>query len=216
MFGQLKVIVDLISFGLKDGLSFKDKVQRRSDVLRMLETYFLLKDCLDEGYALIEEAGSKPVEKIRNMPDPDAQALVRRWDYILRKQSRRLATLQDYLLGQDHLTVINPDLQEKIILAIGSKFDRVTTLRGIGATLFFYNIFPLAESAEEKARYVAVMSGSRRGTISMQRIKREIKGLSEALVQYREAIDRLISNEEVVRLSKEARKKTLFRALSER
>jgi len=216
MFGQIKVIVDLISGGLKDGWSFKDKVQRRTDVLRMLETYFLLKDCLDEGRALIEEAGSKPVETIRNMPDLQAEVVVRRWDYVIRRQGRRLVMLQGYLIGQDHLTVINPDLQKRIIQAIGDKFDRVTTLYGIGAALLFYSMFPLAESHEEKAQYVIFMSGSsRRDTISMPRIKREIKSLSEALEQYREAINKLITSEEMVRLSKEARKKTRFRADSE-
>ena len=216
MFGQIKVIVDLILVGLKDGWSFKDKVQRRADVLRMLETYFMLKDCVDEGGALIEEAGSKPVEKIRNMPAAQAEAVVRRWDYILRKQGRRLAMLQGYLIGQNHLAVINPDLENRIIQAIGNKFDRITTLYGIGAALVFYSMFPLAESPEEKAKYVIYMSGSsRRGTISMPRIKREVKSLSEALEQYREAINKLISSEEMVRLSREARKNTLFKPLSE-
>jgi hypothetical protein len=216
MFGQIKVIVDLISVGLKDGWSLKGKVQRRADVLRMLETYFLLKDCLDEGCALIEEAGSKPVEKIRNMPDLQAEAVVRRWDYILRRQGRRLAILQGHLIGQDHLTVINPDLQKRILQAIGDKFDQVTTLYGIGAALLFYSIFPLAESREEKAQYVVYMSGSsRRNTISIPRIKREVKSLSESLEQYREAINKLISSEEMVRLSKEARTNTLFKPVSE-
>ncbi len=213
MFGQIKAIVDLISFGLKDGWSFKDKVQRRAEVLRMLETYFLLKDCLDEGYALIEEAGPRPVEKLRNMSDVEAKAWVRCCDYILQKQSRRLAILQKYLIGQDHLTVINPELQEKIIQAVGSKFDRVTTLHEIGAALLFYSMFPLAESPEEKVRYIIVMSGSRRDTIPLPKVRREVKSLSEALEQYRQVIDRLITREELVSLSKNARKRTLFEAL---
>jgi len=213
VFAQIKVIIDLISFGLKDGWSFKTKAQRRSDVLKILETYFLLKDCLEEGAALIAEAGPQPVQKIRKLPGSDARDLVTKWDCILRKQGHRLALLQEYFIGQDHLAVINPELQDRIVQAIGNKFDRVATLQGIGAALIFYNMFPLADSPEEKARYVAVMSGSRRDTISMPRIKREIKDMSDALTRYRVVIDQLVTSDELVELSKLARKKTLFREL---
>jgi hypothetical protein len=216
MFGEMKIIVDLIREGLKEGWSLKGKAQRRAEVLRMLETYFLLKDCLDEGRALIKEAGSKPLETIRDMPIADAKALVGRWDSIIRRQSLRLVTLQDYLIRQDHLAFINPDLQKKIIRTARDKYRRITTLERIDTALLLHSRFPLTEGPEEKAQYLIMMSGSGRDTISMSKATREIKSLSDALALYRRVIESLISSEEVVRLSQEARKRTLVEALPEK
>ncbi|EYU15891.1 hypothetical protein BA1DRAFT_01516 [Photorhabdus aegyptia] len=46
--------------------------------------------------------------------------------------------LQSALLGQNHLIVINPDLQKKISEAIGYKIDRTLSLHPIRAALFFH------------------------------------------------------------------------------
>jgi hypothetical protein len=46
--------------------------------------------------------------------------------------------------------------------------------------------------------------------VSMPRIKRELTDLSEALNQYRALIEKLVTDEELVELSKVARKKTQF------
>ena len=211
MFAELKLIVDLVTTGVTDLCTLKSKGDRHKLVLRMLEAYFLLKDCLDEGAALVSEAGADPVATLKSMSADKAGATIERWDHILRKQGIRLNRLRDYFLSQDHLTVVAPDLQAQVVKAVGSKVSRVTTIFGIGASLFFYSKFPLAVTPDEKAQYVLVMAGTSRAVINMPKIKREIATLAESLRKYRTVIDRLLTNEEIVKLSKRARESTRFR-----
>jgi hypothetical protein len=176
----------------------------------MLETYFLLKDCADDGSALILEAGSNPIATITALDGDIAVETVKRWDRTLRKQGMRLYRLAEYILNQDHLAVVAPDVQDQIEKAIGSKWNRMTTLAGIGAALVIPLMFPVAESPKEKAEMVVVMAGGRRNAIDMQRIKREVKALTDALTKYRGVIESLVSKEEIVKLSSVARKTTQF------
>ena len=210
MFAQLKVVVGLMTTGITEISSLKSKIDRRNAVLRMLETYFLLKDCADDGSALILEAGSDPVAKVTALDADIAGYTIERWDATLRKQGQRLHILGGYIFNQDHLAVVAPDVQEQINRAIGSKFDRVTTLQGIGAALVFNVMFPIAETPAEKATLVVVMAGERKNAIDMRRIKREVKALSAALTRYRAVIESLVTKEEIVKLSKQARKATRF------
>ena len=210
MFAQLKVIVDLLTTGVTDAWSLKTKLERKHAVLRILETYFLLKDCVDEGLALITEAGSNPGAALCGMSQEVAQETIMRWDLTLRKQGLRLYRLQGHIYGQDHLTIVAPDVQELIGKAIGSKFDRVVNLQRIGASLFFYQAFPVAETPDEKAGYISVMAGSRNNHISLPRIKREVRALREGLDQYRQVVEKLVSHDEIVKLSEQARKATRF------
>jgi hypothetical protein len=208
VFSQLKVVVDLICVGVTDAWSLKSKRDRRKAVLRMLESYFLLKDCLDDGATLILEAGSNPVATLHSMSAEKASTAITRWDGVLRLQGKRLYMLREYFLSQDHLAVVAPEMQEKVAKAVGSKFARVTTLEGIGASLVFYIMFPMAETPEEKAEYIVTMAGSRKHVIDIPKIKREVKALGASLDSYREVIEKLVSNEEIVRLSHKAREAT--------
>ena len=211
MFAHLKVIVDLVSVGVTDAWSLKSKRDRQKAVLRMLESYFLLKDCLDDGAALILEAGHCPVTTLHSMSAEEASTAITRWDRVLRMQGNRLYMLKDYLLGQDHLAVIAPDVQAEVAKAVGSKFDSVTTLEGIGASLVFYIMFPIAETPEEKADYIVTMAGSRKDIINIPKIKREVKALGKSLDSYRRVIEKLVSNEEIVKRSRRARETTRFK-----
>jgi len=210
VFAQLKVLVSIMTTGVADISSLKTKLDRRKAVLRMLETYFLLKDCADDGSALILEAGSNPIATITALDGDIAVETVKRWDRTLRKQGMRLYRLAEYILNQDHLAVVAPDVQDQIEKAIGSKWNRMTTLAGIGAALVIPLMFPVAESPKEKAEMVVVMAGGRRNAIDMQRIKREVKALTDALTKYRGVIESLVSKEEIVKLSSVARKTTQF------
>ncbi|MBL0075769.1 MAG: hypothetical protein IPP41_07410 [Rhodocyclaceae bacterium] len=58
-----------------------------------------------------------------------------RWDKLIRRQGIRLSQLQSAFLGQHHIAVINPELQDRITEIIGYKLDRTVTLHGIGAPL---------------------------------------------------------------------------------
>lgn len=208
VFAQLKVIVDLVRMGVTDAWSLKTKRDRRRAVLRMLETYFLLKDCLDDGRNLILEAGSNPLATINSISASQAKPVIERWDCTLRKQGIRLQRLHDYLLCQDHLSVVAPDVQDRINRAIGSKFNRVTNLQAIGASLFFYNMFPVVETPAEKAQYIVMMAGGQRDAISLPRIKREVRALAEALDKYRAVVEKLVPKEDIVKLSSQARQAT--------
>lgn len=172
--------------------------------------YFTLKDCVDDGEKLVADADPDPVGKISSMKPDDAITMLKRWDATIRKQGIRLFHLQGAVLGQDHLTVINPKLQERIGEVIGCKMDRTVTLHGIGAALFFRAAFPIADTNEEKARYIAVMAGEEDSSLNMPRIREEIATLRESLDQFRLVVERLVSDTELLQLSQRARTETRF------
>jgi hypothetical protein len=145
----------------------------------MLKAYFLLKDCADEGEALVVDAGSDPIGKVNAMEASAAVSTLETWDAVIRRQGNRLYALQGYIFGQEHLAVINPALQDRIGEIIGYKMDRIVTLHGIGSALFFRNMFPIEDTNEEKARYVLIMAGTENDTLDMAKVGAEI-GPSEA------------------------------------
>ena len=207
MFAQLKGIVDLIRTGISDFRKYRDDSEREDAVLGILKAYFLFKDCVDEGEALIAEAGPDPTAKLTDMEASAALNTIERWDAIVRRQGIRLYALQGYIFGQHHLSVIDPDLQDKISEVVGYKMDRTVTLHGIGAALYFKNIFPIANTHEEKAKYIAIMAGEE-DTLNIPRIEAEIASLREALELYRNVVSRMVTNAELLRLSQRAREET--------
>lgn len=210
MFAQLKGVVDLIRSGVSDLHKYRDASEREMALIGILKTYFLFKDCVDEGEALIAEAVPDPVTKITGMEASDALTTIERWDAIIRRQGIRLHTLQGYIFGQHHLSVIDPELQGQISEVIGYKLNRTVTLHGIGAALFFKNMFPIANTHEEKAKYIAIMAGEEEDSLNIPRIRAEIASLREALDQYRNVVCRMVSDAELLRLSERARQETLF------
>jgi hypothetical protein len=208
MFAQLKSIVDLIRSGISDYQKFSNNNDREKEVLGVLKVYFLIKDCIEEGESLINDAGPDPIAKITEMEASLALTTMKQWDSVIRRQGMRLYTLQQYILGQHHLSVINPVLLDKIREVIGYKLDRAVTLHGIGAALFFKNTFPLEESHEEKAKYIALMAGEEADTLNMPRINTEIANLRGALEQYRIVVERLVTSAELLHLSQRARQET--------
>lgn len=210
MFSQLKSVVDLIRSGIAEFRKFRSDQERKEIILGVLEAYFLLKDCVDDGEKLIREAGSDPVGKINAMDPAEAIETLTRWDSVLRKQGIRLYTLQGYIFGQDHLAVINPKLQDQISEVIGYKMDRAVTLHGIGAGLFFRNMFPRQETNEEKAGLVALMAGAEEnGVLDLVKIGAEVAALRQSLDEYRAVVERVVTNEELLSLSSRARENTL-------
>jgi hypothetical protein len=212
MFSQLKGVVDLIRSGILEFRKFKSDQERKEIVLGVLEAYFLLKDCVDDGEKLIREAGSDPVGQINAMEPGEAIETLTRWDLVLRKQGMRLYALQSYIFGQHHLAVINPKLQDRISEVIGYKMDRAVTLHGIGAGLFFRDMFPTQETNEQKAGLVALMAGAEEdGALDLEKIGSEVAALRESIDEYRAVVERLVTNDELLSLSSRARKKTSLR-----
>ena len=210
MFAQIKSVVDLIRSGVADFRSFKSGKERNDAVLDLLCVYFILKDCVDDGEKLVTEAEPDPIEKISSMNPDDAISTLERWDATIRKQGIRLHRLQGAIFGQDHLAVINPKLQKRIGEVIGYKMDRTVTLHGIGAALFFRTAFPIADTKEEKARYISIMAGEEDSGLNMPRIREEITMLRESLDQYRLVVERLVSDAKLLQLSQRARNETRF------
>jgi len=210
MFSDLIKVVELIQSAISGVLKFQTEAERKEAALGLLKTYFLLKDCVDEGEQLILSAGENPIERIAALTPDEAIETLTKWDFVIRKQGMRLYELQGYIYGQDHLAVIDPELQEKLDDIIGSKMDRAVSLHGIGAALYFRNIFPVANTNEERARYVAIMAGEEGDLLNMNKVKSEITSLREALNRYRMVVDKLLTSNELITLSKEARKVTLL------
>lgn len=209
MFAQIKGVIEVTLSGFKSIGEFKSKRERDVAIGDMLRFYFLLKDCIDEGESLIVEAGSNPVAKIKAQASEQAAVTITRWDAVLRRQGIRLRALEGLLSGQNQLAILNPTLEAALNRAIGSKMSRTLSLHGIGAALFIRCMFPLNESNVDKAKLVAIMAGERsRGTLDLDRIRREITELREVLDKYREFVERLASDEEIIRLSKKARQST--------
>lgn len=210
MFAQLKAIVDLVRTGISDLREFQTKEARDDAVLDLLRVYFVLKDCVEDGEHLVAAAQPNPVETIAKMAPDVALETMEHWDKLIRRQGIRLSQLQSAFLGQHHILVINPGLQERITDVIGYKMDRTVTLHGIGAALFFKNMFPVANTAEEKARYISVMAGEEGDALDMSRITAEIEGLRQALNDYRAVVERMVADDELLKFSGRARRETRF------
>jgi len=208
MFGELISLVNLLRSGAADVFAKKAAAKRRSAVLPMLETYFLLKDLVDDGAALIADAGPRPVETVQSLPAHDAEATLAAWDAALKRQAFRMRGASQLIFGQEFLEVVSPDLRERLYAAIGSKFNRATSLQGIGAALFFRAILPVEKSELDRARYIAIMAGAKGEIIDMKKAEEEISQLRDGLEIYRAMIMQLASAEEVMSLSAEARKRT--------
>lgn len=209
MFDALKNIIDLLRSGISDAKISKDAKERKEIALNLLRSYFIFKDCADEGERLINEAGPDPVGKIRAMDEFTAATTLERWDGILQRQAKRLRSLEGFIYGQHHLSVINPKLQDNIGKVIGSKMERTNSLHGIGAALFFKAIFSAEKSNEERARYVAVMAGSQNDLFNMDAVHSEITQMKDSLDEYRTVIGSLLTDEEITCLSRQARNETL-------
>jgi len=211
MFSELKSIVDLIRTAVSDFRKFKTDQEREEIILGILRTYFLLKDCVEDGEKLIAEAGNDPIARIKAMDAGERKKTLEEWYFTLRKQGIRLSNLQGYIFGQDHLAIINPELQDKLKRIIGYKMDNKVTLHGIGSNLFFIKLFPINYSEEEKAGLVSMMAGARENELlDLDKIAFEVSALRKSLDEYRAIVERLVSDKELLVLSKRARQETFI------
>ncbi len=210
MFAELKLIIELLRTCISSFQMHKSAERREKLILELLQTYFLLKDCVEEGTQLIDEAGPDPIRKIKSMNEISADSTLKRWEVILCRQGRRLGALQKFVIGQNHLAVIDPDTQSQIKDIVGYKLERTNSLHSIGAALLFRFMFPIANSSEDRASYVSVMIGSQSELLDIGKIELEISDLRESLENYRKVVLRLVSNDDITRFSDEAREITSF------
>lgn len=210
MFADLKLIVDLIRDGVSDFRNRKAVEDRDRIALNLLKTYFLLKDCVEEGEELINEAGPDPITAIREMDKTSADATLRNWDAKLDRQGHRLFALQRLISSQNFLAVISPGLQERIAEIVGYKLTRTNSLHGIGAAFYFRRVFPKTDSIERSASYVSLMAGSDTDWLDADATRQELQALRQSLEQYRQVVMRLASPHEITRLADKARSEPLI------
>lgn len=210
IFIDLKQIVELLCPCISRFHMYKSAKRRKKLILELLQTYFLMKDCVEDGKQLIDEAGPDPIRKIKSMDEISADSTLQRWEDILYRQVQRLRALQEFIIGQNHLAVIDPDTQARIKEVVGYKLERTNSLHGIGSALVIRFMFPVASSDEDRASYVSVMIGSQSELLDVGKIELEIGDLRESLENYRKVILRLLSDDEITRFSDEASEKTSF------
>ena len=209
MFSDLLAILSLVKNAIKDLNSLKASSDRKAALLEMLKTYFLMLDTYEDGIKLLETVDHDPVQYIKSLDDDAAKIHSDIWDRILRRQSFRLCRIQEYITTQSYLAVINPDLVKEISKVIGYKMDTVVTLHGIGAALFFRNVFPVDTSPESTATLVVqVLTKQESGVVDNQSILNELNSLKAGLDQFRELIDSVMDKKEIMALSAKARKET--------
>lgn len=210
MFGELISFVDVLRSAVTDLGKRQRDSERDGIVTKMLETYYYLKDAVDDGEALVADAAPDPLKRIASLGPDEAKLKLAQWDKALYRQGFRLYRVSENIFGQAFIDIVDPRLKDALHDVIGSKFNRVTSLHGIGAALFFRDMLGLPASEAEQARYVSVMAGMKGTLLEMDRIEGEIVRLREALEGYRSAISQLASGEEIVRLAAAARAKTSF------
>lgn len=208
MFGELISFIDVLRSAAIDFRTRKLGAERKAVISTLLETYFYLKDATDEGELLVEDAQPNPVEVIKALNAIDAKERLAKWDYALRRQTFRLMQVSGKVFEQEFMDVIAPELREKLYDVIGSKFNRTTSLHGIGAALFFRDWADGTD--EEKASYVSLMAGADDALLHMDKIRAEIAGLREAMESYRIVVNELATSNEIIQLSQTARKATLL------
>lgn len=208
MFGELISFIGVLKSTALDLRGRKLGIERRAAISTLLETYYYLKDAADEGELLVVDAQPNPVEVIRSLNAFEAKERLARWDYALRRQTFRLMRVSEKVFDQEFMAVVAPELEEKLHDVLGSKFNRATSLHGIGAALFFRGWTNGTD--EEKARYVSLMAGEEEDLLHMDKIHAEITGLREAMEAYRLVVIGLASSDEIILLSKAARKATFL------
>jgi antitoxin component HigA of HigAB toxin-antitoxin module len=206
MFGELVSFVDALRSTVQDFRSRQLNAQREAVISALLSTYFYLKDATDEGELLVEDAKPNPVEVIKALEPAKAKERLARWNIALRRQTFRLMRVSDLIYGQEFIDIVSPNLRERLYDVLGNKFNRVNSLHGIGAALFFHGWAD--SSPEEQAQYVSIMAGEKKNLLHMEKIRVEISALRETMEEYRLTINQLSTPDEIIRLTAKARAET--------
>jgi len=209
MFTDLLKIISFIKDSVKDLSKLNASSERKAALLEMLKTYFYLYDAHVDGVKLLESVDSDPVNYIKTLGDESLKAYLNVWDQVLRRQGIRLYNTQEFITSQSYLAIINPSAVENISKVIGYKMDRLVTLHGLGAGLFFRNVFPIEETPETLASLVLqVLTKQDTGLVDKVVVQRELDDLKNSLDDFRAMIEASMENKEILELSKEAREAT--------
>jgi hypothetical protein len=209
MVGSITKIVDAIRKAVTNYSEAHSKSVRKEDILELLCIYFVLVDASAEGQYLLDSVGEDPRLTLIRTPGADRPALVSEWYNIVCRQAQRLSKLGGRLLGQDSLAVFDPKLKSRLESIVGSKFQKVSSLASIGAGLFYF--LWLGDPKDEQMTRDLILSMypcRRRVSIDLETARLELVTLSDALEDFRVICTKLATNEEIVTISKKARRLT--------
>ncbi|MBT28324.1 MAG: hypothetical protein CMO01_01595 [Thalassobius sp.] len=209
MFTDLVKILEFLMNSVKGLSKLNKSSERKEALLEMLQAYFYLYDTHLDGVKLLESVDSDPVNYVKSLQGESLQEHLNTWDKVLRRQGIRLYKAKQYITYQSYLAVINPSAVDNISKVIGYKMDRLVTLHGLGAGLFFRNVFPTEETPEQLANFVLqVLTKQEAGLIDKDEVGKELDGLNVSLNKFRNMINEAVSKEELLELSDMARNKT--------
>lgn len=209
MFTDLVKILEFLMNSVKGLSKLNKSSERKEALLEMLQAYFYLYDTHLDGVKLLESVDSDPVNYVKSLQGESLQEHLNTWDKVLRRQGIRLYKAKQYITSQSYLAVINPSAVDNISKVIGYKMDRLVTLHGLGAGLFFRNVFPTEETPEQLANFVLqVLTKQEAGLIDKDEVGKELDDLNVSLNKFRNMINEAVSKEELLELSDMARNKT--------
>lgn len=211
MIKEIGMVVKTIIDALKHYTKISQEAEKRADNLGLLKIYFILKDVQEDGCKLLELASPNPIEYVKTANGEALSARLKIWDAVLRRQGARLYKIQNYLNGRSDISIIDPKAQRRISVIVGSKRGRVLNLFNLGAGLFFRTVLPIGESPEAIGELVIkTLSLQDSETLDLTKIKLELDELDEALEEYRKLLFAFMSNEDIRRLSEQARSETMI------
>ena len=214
MFSDLKAIIDLLISAAKGLRSLKKGNARRQNAIGLLKIYFFIQSILADGGKLLSAVLPSPKSVISALDQEETDRTLREWEKVLKRQRTRLLAVNDLIRGQRCLTVVNPKLQARISEVIGEKFQRASKLYCVANGLYFFGF--LQDDGWQCEIINAMYELSEDGLLDIDESRRELDQLATALESYRGVLNRFLSNEELVALSKiaEAETRAAERAVS--
>ena len=206
MVAGLKAILELVAKAFQSIRNFQKGREREQNIIGLLKISFYMQDIVTEGRELLKSAAPDPQQKVARLSPEASRRLLLDWQRILRKQQRRLMALNDMIRGQSALSVINPELQNKISGIIGTKGKDASKLY-IAANVLTFGGF--LEDDGWQVRVIKVMYKLMSdGSLDMEASEAELAGLEKALAIYRVTLEKLVGTDDIIALAKRAREES--------
>jgi hypothetical protein len=202
-----------------NGLDLRKKFmcgqKRRTSVLELLRTYYLLRNAVRLGTEIMKLANVETFESLASLPLQQRRLLAREIRLKLLGQSMFLNKLHQCLYNKDVIELFEPGLQEHLLSLIGNKND---ALYSWGAALHNYELFgSIPEPSEIRAygeelaklmyeeRLVAYgMTGWNEPIRDIHAAQKTLGELDFAAERFRHVLSDIATSSEMLELSQEA------------
>jgi hypothetical protein len=213
MLKELISVVELVRNSAGGLNSVRAKRARAQAVVELLQIYFSLSDVVKDARTLLDAVGKNPRATLTKIGKAGGPSTVIQWDNLIHRQATRLYNLSGRLLGLDALAVLDPALKNKLQDLIGSKLQGVNNLESIGASLVIYSMLGYGQNDWKWRRSIIVSMYPMQTsvTIDVGAARRELRKLQAALEEFHSLCLKLGTEDEILLLSKKARKQTLLR-----